>query len=352
MPSNIPGVQQAWRAVGRGTPSEALRFETNVPVPRELGEGEVLVKIHAASISQAGWKIMRWMPWIFIQRPYTPEFDFAGVVVDHNNTHFSVGDKVFGTDDNLPTSSLHQGTLAQYIRIPASKVLPLPSDTTPSQASGIPGSALTAYRGLFEVGGLEAGQSVFINGGSSSVGIFAIQLAKAKGCRVVASASGKNEELVRSLGADDFIDYTLAPLSQTLSSNPQYPKFNLILDAVGLVDPSLYTSCEAYLAPNGIFVSTGPQPQVWGEVLTVFKLFWNVSMRPTWLGGVRRKWTFYSTGLKPEVLETITQLVSDGKVKPIVDSVYPFEDVVNAYEHLMTYRAGGKVIVMVDREAN
>lgn len=96
-----------------------------------------------------------------------------------------------------------QGALAQYTRVPASYLVPLPPNVSFIQAAGFTLAAETAWQGLFEkLGKLEAGQTVFINGGSSSVGAFAIQMAKARGCKVVATASAKNEEYVRSLGAD------------------------------------------------------------------------------------------------------------------------------------------------------
>jgi NADPH:quinone reductase-like Zn-dependent oxidoreductase len=95
-----------------------------------------------------------------------------------------------------------QGTLQQYLRVPADHITIRPSNVSAAEAS-ISLAALTAYQGLFDVGKLEAEQTVLINGGSSSVGAFAIQLAKAHGARVVATASGKNEDFVRSLGADE-----------------------------------------------------------------------------------------------------------------------------------------------------
>lgn len=96
-----------------------------------------------------------------------------------------------------------QGSLAEYLRVPSSHVVPRPSSLSATQAAGLGLAGLTAYQALFAVAGLEAGQHLFINGGSTAVGMYATQLAKALGCTVTVTASGKKEELVRSLGVDN-----------------------------------------------------------------------------------------------------------------------------------------------------
>lgn len=103
----------------------------------------------------------------------------------------------------VPNTKARPGTLAQYTRVPADNLIPVPPGLTTVQAAGITLAAVTAYQALFDTGGLQPEQSVFVNGGSTAVGAFAIQLAKAVGCRVAASASAKNEAYVRGLGADE-----------------------------------------------------------------------------------------------------------------------------------------------------
>lgn len=161
------------------------------------------------------------VPSFVLKRWVSTEFDFAGVIVDANGTEFKEGDEVFGwhpvckyiLSRSARTYGSHartvqaittgQGALAQYTRSPAANVILRPKNITPIEASGLPIVALTAYEGLFDFAKLQAGQSVFINGGSTAVGSFAIQLAKAKGAHVAASASAKNEQYVRGLGADE-----------------------------------------------------------------------------------------------------------------------------------------------------
>jgi len=208
---------------------------------------------------------------------------------------------------------IKQGALSQYVRMPAEFLVVRPPNVSAVEAAGVTVASQTAYQALFEMGKLEAGQTVFINGGSSSVGAYAIQLAKARGIRVVASASGKNEEFVKSLGADEvcaihahdcnynltwsqFIDYTKEPLDQYLTANPPSPKYHVFFDAVALLDPSLYIHSPAYIAPGGVFLSNGPTPKF--SLGCIAQIVWTIHAAafPTWLGGVPRRWrqVFYS----------------------------------------------------------
>jgi NADPH:quinone reductase-like Zn-dependent oxidoreductase len=131
------------------------------------------------------------------------EHDFAGEVVDpKGNPRFKVGDQVFGTILTAESLKTRQGALAQYTYASAESTTHRPEGITPNEASGISIVALTAYAALYHIGKLEAGQRIFINGGTTSVGMYAVQFAKALGCKVYASASGKNEEFLRNLGVD------------------------------------------------------------------------------------------------------------------------------------------------------
>jgi len=132
------------------------------------------------------------------------EYDLAGEVVDANgNPRFKTGDQVFGTIPIAESYKTGQGALAEYAYAPARAIAHRPESIPPNEASGIAIVALTAYTALYQVGKLEAGQRIFINGGSTSVGIYAIQFAKALGCKVYASASSKNEDFLKSLGVDE-----------------------------------------------------------------------------------------------------------------------------------------------------
>ncbi|KAH9484026.1 Zinc-type alcohol dehydrogenase-like protein C16A3.02c [Psilocybe cubensis] len=350
---SIPSEQHAWVVTRQGFPIKALAFKTDWPVPKKLEDNEVLVKIQAAALNPGGWKLMVAVPNFLIKRPHVAELDFAGVVVKENSTQFTDGEAVFGWIPADLQWKTQQGALAQYARVPSSALVKRPPNITPTQAAGITVAALTSYQALFHIAKLEADQTVFINGGSSSLGAYAIQFAKAKGAKVIATASEKNEDLVRELGADEFIDYTKKPLYAQLLENPPTTKYHVIYDAVGVIDPSLFTYSEKYLAPNGIFISSGPMPtkisigEAWKLVKTLLAMF-----TPAVLGGINRRYSVIFTKNNPDDLNAIQKLVADGKVKPVVDSVYELHDALAAYDKIMTSRARGKVIVKIDPGVN
>ncbi|KAF9647155.1 NAD(P)-binding protein [Thelephora ganbajun] len=339
----LPSTQTVWKIVRKGVPAKALVKEENAPVPKKIPKGNVLVKIQAASLNPVGYKMMRMAPNSFLKR--IAEYDFAGEVVDANgNLQFKVGDQVFGSIPVGESFKTGQGALAQYTYVPAKATAHRPEGITPNEASGIAIVALTAYTALYHIGKLEAGQRIFVNGGSTSVGIYTIQLAKALGCKVYASASGKNEEFLKSLGVDEFYDYTKQPIHEALVQNPPSSKFDVIFEAVGHAYIPLYTHSEAYLAPNGTYISVGPTPDGFSETLS---LLWNFFMHPKWAGGTKRRFEILRINKTGELLDEIAKAITDGKVKPVIDSVYKFEDVLSAYDKILTGHARGKVVVEV-----
>jgi len=146
------------------------------------------------------------------------------------------------------------------------------------------------------------------------------------------------------LGVDEFYDYTKQPIHEALIQNPPSSKFDVFLEAVGRAYVPLFTHSEAYLAPNGIYISVGPTPHGFGETLS---LVWNVYMRPKWAGGTNRRFEMLKPGITTELLADVAKMIVDGKIKPVIDSVYKFDDVLSAYDRILTGRARGKVIVEV-----
>ncbi|KAJ7145304.1 hypothetical protein C8R43DRAFT_1088689 [Mycena crocata] len=294
-------------------------FQT--PLTSELPAGHVLVKVQATALNPAGYKLMSVAPNFLAGRPHIVELDMAGIVVDAKGTEFSVGDKVFGS-----SSSTRKGTLqlAEYLVFPAASLALVPLNVSAIEASGLGVVVAVAYQSLVEMLKIEAGQTVFINGGSSGIGLAAIQIAKSMGCTVVATAIGKKKKLL-SLGVDEFLDYTQAPLVEQLLSKPRSPKFHAIFDAVGFCDPGLYLNCASYLAPGGAYVTAGNLPKTRREITGM---------------------------LRQKHMEAVWDLVASA-VKPIVDSVYSFDQdgVMKAYEKVMSNRAVGKVVIkVVDEE--
>ncbi|KAI0825077.1 NAD-P-binding protein [Trametes gibbosa] len=346
--AELPKTQKAWRVTRRGkTPQEMLAL-VDAPVPAKLKKEEVLVKVQAAALNPVGYKLMGLLPTVLLKRLDAVEFDLAGVIVDGNGSEFKPGDEVYGWIPIGLNLSSGQGALTQYTRLPAANLVRRPKSVSATQAAGLALTGQTAYQALLGLAKLEEGQSVFINGGSTAVGSFAIQIAKARGAHVAASASAKNEQYVRGLGADEFFDYTKAPLHEQLTAADVTPKYHVFYETVGLLDTALYVHSAAYLAPGGIFLSVGPQ----GSGIGNFARFaWNVFLKPGFLGGVKRKWKLVGVAAIPKDLQAFGKLVEEGKVRPVVDSVYAYEDVSKAYERLQSQRATGKVVVKVDPTA-
>jgi NADPH:quinone reductase-like Zn-dependent oxidoreductase len=233
------------------------------------------------------YKLLRSLPSFIARRPHVVGMEFAGVVVDPNGSEFSAGDKVFG-HSTWP----RVGVLAQYAVLPTSALAIRPSSVSTVEAAGIAIVTMTAYQALVKYHRIEAGQTVFVNGGSSGVGMAAIQISKSMGCKVVATASARNKDLLLSLGVDEFIDYTQAPLVEQLLAKPPSPKFHALFDAAGLTDPALYLNSASYLAPGGMYLTAGTMPHSRKEFGEMFRQIFEGFLRPTWLGGVPRKYGF------------------------------------------------------------
>ncbi|KAF8638847.1 hypothetical protein AX17_001905 [Amanita inopinata Kibby_2008] len=348
--SAVPDIQQAWVVTRRGIPAEALSFKSDWPVSKKLREGEVLVKVQAVALNPVGYKLMEWLPNIpGMSRPMIAEHDLAGIIEDPNGTGFNVGDNVFGFVSVPLSMSTSQGALAQYVRLPADHLARRPSNISAIEASGVCLAGQTAYQALFDAGKLETGQTIFVNGGSTAVGAFAIQLAKVTGAHVVATASGANEQFVRRLGVDVFIDYTQVTLHQYLAEHFTNSKFNVLLDAVGQVDSSLYNHSASYLEPSGVFISTGPAPSKasLANILEIVRTI-SASIMPRWLGGVNRRYVSIMVKNNHEHLQFLQKCLEEGRILPLVDSVYDFGEVLAAYDRMMSGRATGKVVVKVD----
>ncbi|KAJ6519424.1 hypothetical protein C8R45DRAFT_951443 [Mycena sanguinolenta] len=333
----------AWFAAKKGHPAQALQLKTGLPIPTKLPKDHVLIKVQAVALNPVDYKILRSLPSFIARRPHVAGMEFAGVVVDANGTEFSPGDKVFG-----PSTWPRPGVLAEYVVLPASLLAKTPPNVSAIEAAGASIVTMTAYQGLVKYLHVESGQTVFVGGGSSGVGQTAIQICKSMGCKVVATASAKNKDFLLSLGVDEFIDYTAAPLVEQLLANPPSPKFHALYDAVGLTDPALYLNSASYLAPGGMYLSAGTLPHSWKEFRGMLRQIFEARLRPTWLGGVPRKFDVITVSFEKKDIDACRDLLAKG-VKPAVDSVHPFDQdgVTKAFEKLMTGHARGKVVIKV-----
>jgi NADPH2:quinone reductase len=189
-----------------GTSNVLEISDISKPTP---AQGEVLIRISHTSVNPVDWKIREGhlqdlLPHIF---PIVPGWDVAGEIeeVGEGVDNFHEGDLVYAYA-RKPT--VQQGTYAEYITLPTSSVAPLPIGVAPSEAASVPLVGLTAWQGLVEFSKVTSGEDVLITAGAGGVGSFAIQFAKAKGARVITTASAKNHDYLKSLGADEVIDYT------------------------------------------------------------------------------------------------------------------------------------------------
>jgi NADPH:quinone reductase-like Zn-dependent oxidoreductase len=250
-----------------GPPDVLQLQELEKPTPRE---NEVLVKIHAASVNALDWHMLtadiflvRFMGGgLFAPKKNRLGADMAGRVeaVGSNVSQFRPGDAVFG--DVEPFGS---GAFGEYVAVPEKGLVLKPANLSFEEAAALPVAALTALQGLRDVGQIQPGQKVLINGASGGVGTFAVQIAKAFGAEVTAVCSTRNLGQARALGADHVIDYTKEDFTQ----NGQ--QYDLILAANGYHPLSAY---KRSLAPKGIYVMAG------GKTRQMFALT-RLCLRPT-----------------------------------------------------------------------
>ncbi|EJU05845.1 NADP-binding protein [Dacryopinax primogenitus] len=340
----LPQFQKGWQIVKGGVPKDVLKFRDDLPVPSELPKGHVLVKVLTAALNPVGYKSMS-LPSFVVKRPRIAEHDLAGEIVLANDTEFNVGNEVFGLVPAELSFKTGWGSMQEYAIVPAEGLVLKPSNIDFTTAAGIGLAGQTAYEALIEIGKLEEGQRVFVNGGSSSVGTFAIQIAKAKGARVDCSASANNFDYVKSFGVEQVFDYHAKPLEQQLIEAHISPPYNIIFDCVDATVP-LFVNSAKYLAPNGVYVSTGPNvhdisglPKL---LHAVFRIYW-----PRLLGGVPRSFKMFLFKSEKYKLQYLADLVSEGKLKPPVDSVFAFPDLPKAYERILSGHAKGKIVVQL-----
>jgi NADPH:quinone reductase-like Zn-dependent oxidoreductase len=304
-------------------PPESLRFgDIAQPVP---GSGEVLVKVRAASVNAADWHSLRGKPLfsrltLGLIRPKHKVLgvDIAGEVasVGGGVSGFKPGDQVYG---NLLDHGF--GGFAEYVVAPVGVVALKPRSLSFEEAAAVPMAGVTALQGLVHHGEVRRDESVLINGATGGVGSFAVQVAKSFGANVTAVTSGQNADLVRSLGADDVIDYTKTDFTQA------GPRFDLILDTVG--NRSVGDLRRA-LADGGKAAVTG---------FTSVRNLITISLR----GG--QDVSQVSAHVSSKDLEELSRLTDAGLVRPNVDRRYPFEELPTAIRYVESGRATGKVVI-------
>jgi NADPH:quinone reductase-like Zn-dependent oxidoreductase len=299
-------------------------------------DGQLLVKVHAASVNPLDWHYMRGKPYIMraggsgygVPEDVRLGVDFAGTVeaVGKSVQRFKPGDEVFGGAD---------GAFAEYVTVRANgSVVLKPANMTFEQAAAVPIAAITALQALRDKGMVQAGQKVLINGASGGVGPFAVQIAKALGADVTAVCSTRNVAMARSIGADRVIDYT----REDFTRGSQH--YDLIIDSVGSHSLSEY---RRVLAPSGRLVMVGgPSDDPWLGPL-------GASLKALLLSPfVSQKMIFMLADLNQNDLETLRQLMETGKLVSVIDRHYKLSDTAAAIGYLEQGHARGKVVIDVE----
>jgi NADPH:quinone reductase-like Zn-dependent oxidoreductase len=312
-------------------PPDVLELR-EVDEPR-AGEGEVLVRVRAASVNPADWYAMTGMPWVArptmgLRKPKTnrPGLDLAGMVaaVGGGVTRFKPGDEVFGTG---------AGTLAECVTAAEDTLVAKPANLSFEQAAAVPVAALTALQGLRDKGRVRPGHQVLINGASGGVGTFAVQLAKALGAEVTAVCSTRNVEVARSLGADRVIDYTREDFTRTDR------RYDLLLDVAG---SRPWSACRRVLEPRGTLVLVGAPKgsRLLGPLGHIAKISL-ASLRAS------QKAVFFVSKSTPEDLTNLRELLEAGSVTPVVERSYALREAADALRYLGEGHARGKLVVTV-----
>lgn len=313
----------------------------DIDTPR-LEDGDVLVQVRAAAINPYDWHLMTGVPSFMrlqsgLRRPKINGIgsDLAGRVeaVGPRVTLFRPDDEVYGRVDQLPGSNLMAlGSVAEYVRVSEASIRPRPTRLTAEEAAAVPLAATTALWGMRDVGAVQAGQHVLVNGASGGVGTFAVQIAKAMGAQVTGVCSTRNVALVRSLGADHIVDYT----GEDVTGGG--PRFDLMLDNVGNHSP---TACLRILKPGGTYLASFDHP--WNRWLGPMRHVLRMAMRSRFSG---RRMVLLRPERRDGDLDTLTELIDAHAVTPVVDRAFPLVDTGEAMEYLAGRHARGKVIII------
>jgi NADPH:quinone reductase-like Zn-dependent oxidoreductase len=285
------------------------------------GENQLLVKVRAAAVNPVDWKIRDGLGGIFgLKPPLILGCEVAGTVEAVGSrgpsrtdvSDFVAGDEVYGY------LSAYSGGYAEYVAAPASEFVSKPKQIDFDTAASVPVAALTAWQGIFDHGELASGQRILITGASGAVGSMAVQLAKSKGAYVIGTGSGRNEEFVRKLGADEFIDYKKAKFEDKVSG------VDVVFDTVG---GDTQERAFRTLKRGGVLVSTVNPPSA--EKAKQFGV--TVAM--------------VAVTPKPDQLAEINRLLESGKLKVRVATVLPLAEVKKAHQLSASGHADGKIIL-------
>jgi NADPH:quinone reductase-like Zn-dependent oxidoreductase len=296
----------------------------------DIKDDEVLVRVQAAGLDRGTWHLMTGRPYAMrlvtgLRRPKDQAMglDLAGTVaaVGREVTRFEVGDAVFG---------FGQGSFAEFATAKEAKLASKPAGWAFELAAVVPVSAVTALQALRDAGRVQSGQRVLVTGASGGVGSYAVQMAKAFGAEVTGTCSTSKIDLVRSLGADHVIDYTLEDFADG------HQRYDLIIDFAG--NPSLSRLRRALTATGTAVVGGCEQG---GNITGMCRQLRALAISPL----VSQRLTMFAAKQRAADLEEIAGLIDAGKVRPCLDRTFPLEQAVEAMRYLESGQARGKVAI-------
>ena len=310
---------KAIRIHAYGGPEVLVYEDAPRPVP---AAGEVVVKVYATALNPVdrSTRTGHLQGMVNFTLPLIPGLDLAGVVeaVGEGVTTVAAGDAVHGY-----SNMMRQGAYAEYAVVNAGEIAPKPTSVDFATAASVPLAGQAAWQGLFRVGGLQAGQTVLIHGAGGGVGSFAVQLARAKGARVLATAESDKLALLRDLGVAEAIDYTTTRFEDVARD------IDVVFDTVA---GELTERSFAVLKPGGIYVTPAGQPDPEAAAQR----------------GVRA--SFFLTQANTTDLTDIASLIDAGTVKPVVSTVLPLAEARQAHELLEAGHMRGKIVLRVREE--
>ena len=313
-------------------PPETLRWrEVEKPAPKD---DEVLIKVHAASVNAADWRLLSGSPFLvrlmhglFKPRIKIPGADIAGIVeaTGAKVVRFKTGDEVFGD-----LSGCDFGGFAEYATAPENALALKPSGISFEEAAAFPMAAVTALQALRDKGAIRQGEKVLINGSSGGVGTFAVQLADYFGAEVTAVCSEGKMAQALSLGASRAIDYA----KEDITRNSQ--KYDLILAVNGYQPISAY---KRALVPGGRYVMIGGSNK---------QIFQSLLLGPWMSDKSGRKIMTLSAKPNPADLDFLMGLYLSGKIKPVIDRRFPLRETPEAFSYIKKGHAQGKIIIIMN----
>jgi NADPH:quinone reductase-like Zn-dependent oxidoreductase len=307
-------------------PPEVLQLqEVKKPTPKA---NEVLIKIFATAVTKEDPDMRASPGFNGLLRPRHPILgqELAGEVeaIGKDVTRFRPGDQVFGMDSF--------GAYAEYKCMPENGAVAIkPINLSYEEAASVPNGALTALPFLRDKGKIQSGQAVLIYGASGSVGAAAVQIAKYYGAKVTGVCSTTNLEWVKSLGADQVIDYT----REDFTENGQ--TYDIIFDTVG---KRSFSECKGSLTDEGVYLAVAPTPAI------MLQMLWSAKSSG-------KKVKFTAAGLRParekvKDLVFLTELIEGGKIKPVIDRCYPLEQIAEAHRYVEKGHKKGNVVITVE----